>query len=300
MTDYGHDLLFGTHAEPPAGHPASVVALAGLTERTGLDVVSIADHPYWPGRLDTIALLSFIAARTARVQLVANLFNLPLRSPGILAGTAATLDILTGGRFELGLAPGAQQLWAGIIAEGGPRRTAAESVEALQEAVQIIRALWRGGPDLHVDGRHYQLAGARTGPVPPHDIKIWIGAYQPRMLALTGRLADAVLPSSPAFPPERWPSANEIIDQAAAGAGRSPDAVRRVSNIAGEFSARGAGFLQGPPSDWASQLTELTLASGVSAYLLYRVSTPDLIERFAAEVAPAVREQVTAERGRAA
>jgi hypothetical protein len=102
------------------------------------------------------------------------------------------------------------------------------------------------------------------------------------------------VPSSPHFPPERFPAANEIVDEASAGAGRSPDAVQRLYNIAGT----GSGFLQGPPKVWAEQLAELTLTQGVSTYILYRVESADVIRRFAAEVAPAVRELVDAERTR--
>jgi hypothetical protein len=115
---------------------------------------------------------------------------------------------------------------------------------------------------------------------------------------MIGRVGDGILPSSPYFEPGRWPPANEIIDQAAAAAGRAPEAVRRAYNIAGDFSATGTGFLQGPPKIWVEQLTELTLDSGVSAYILYRAQDADVIRQFAGEVAPALRESVESERAR--
>ena len=121
MPDYGHDLMFGTMLEPPAERALDVVELAELTEQVGLDLVSLADHPYWPERLDTFALLAAIAARTNRVRILPNLANLPLRPPAMLARTAATLDLLSGGRFELGIATGAQQMWDAIVSEGGPQ-----------------------------------------------------------------------------------------------------------------------------------------------------------------------------------
>jgi alkanesulfonate monooxygenase SsuD/methylene tetrahydromethanopterin reductase-like flavin-dependent oxidoreductase (luciferase family) len=299
MTDHGHDLMFGTLLEPAAGRAQDVVALAELTEQVGLDLVSLSDHPYWPDRLDTVALLSVIVARTTRVRVLPNLANLPLRPPPMLARTAAALDILSGGRFELGIGSGAQQLWGRIVAEGGPQRTAGESIDALEEAVRIVRALWTPGPDVRFDGEHYRLDGVKPGPFPVHDMNIWLGAYQPRMLRLTGRVADGWVPSSPGLPPERLAEANRIIDEAAAGAGRSPEAVRRVYNIDGDFAGTGSGFLQGPPKVWVEQLAELTLTEGMSVYILYRVGSADVIRRFAAEVAPAVREIVTAERARA-
>jgi alkanesulfonate monooxygenase SsuD/methylene tetrahydromethanopterin reductase-like flavin-dependent oxidoreductase (luciferase family) len=298
VTDYGHDLLFGTHLNPPAERALDVLELAQVTEQTGLDMVSISDHPYLPERLDALTLLSVIAARTSRVRVLSNLANLPLRPPPVLARTAATLDIISEGRFELGLGTGSSQLWDGILAEGGPRRGPGESIVALEEAVRIIRALWTPGPDVRFEGTHYRLDGAKPGPFPAHDIGIWLGAYRPRLLRLVGRAGDAFVPSSPYLPPERLPEANRIIDEAAVGAGRSPAAVRRVYNIAGEFTSTRSGFLQGPPHVWVEQLTELALTQGISTYLLYRVETADVIRQFAAEVAPAIREMVTAERAR--
>ena len=109
----------------------------------------------------------------------------------------------------------------------------------------------------------------------------WLGAYQPRMLGLVGRVADGSIPSSPYLPPEQLATANRIIDAAAIDAGRSPDAVRRIYNIGGEFSRNGKGFLQGPPAVWVEQLTELTLVHGVSGYILCRVESGDIVRRFA-------------------
>jgi len=296
MPDYGHDLMFGAMLEPERA--ADAVALAVLAEQVGLDAVSLADHPYWPERLDTFALLAYIAARTDRVRVFPNLANLPLRPPAMLARTAATLDVLSDGRFELGIGSGAQQLWDAIVAEGGPVRDAAESINALDEAVQVIRALWLAGPEVSFTGRHYRIAGATPGPTPAHDINIWLGAYQSRMLGLVGRVADGWVPSSPYLTPEQLPAANQIIDAAAVDAGRSPDAVRRIFNIGGEFNRTGRGFLHGPPALWVEQLTELTLAHGVSGDILYRVESGDVIRRFAYEVVPAVRSAVSSERGR--
>jgi hypothetical protein len=127
---------------------------------------------------------------------------------------------------------------------------------------------------------------------------IWLGAYQPRMLGLVGRVADGWIPSSPGLPPEQFAAANQIIDAAAVDAGRSPAAVRRIYNVDGEFNGTGDGFLQGSPAVWIEHLSELTLVHGVSGYILYRVESDDVIKRFADEVATAVRSAVSAERAR--
>jgi alkanesulfonate monooxygenase SsuD/methylene tetrahydromethanopterin reductase-like flavin-dependent oxidoreductase (luciferase family) len=124
MADYGHELRFGVMLQPGADWRRDVLALAELAEQEGLDLVSLPDHPYWTDRLDTMTLLGAIVARTSRVRVFSNLANLPLRPPLTLARAAATLDILSDGRFELGLATGAQQMWEYITADGGPRRSA--------------------------------------------------------------------------------------------------------------------------------------------------------------------------------
>jgi alkanesulfonate monooxygenase SsuD/methylene tetrahydromethanopterin reductase-like flavin-dependent oxidoreductase (luciferase family) len=299
VTDYGHPLWFGVLLEPPVDQPLAVVELAEVSEDAGLDLVSLSDHPYWPQRLDTLTLLAAIAERTSRIRLMSNLANLPLRPPAMLARVATTLDLLSGGRFDLGIATGAQQLWDGVIADGGPPRDAGESIEALQEAVQIIRALWApDGPPVRFEGRHYRLGGAAPGPAALHDIELWFGAYQPRLLKLTGAMADGWLPSSPFFAPHEFSAANRLIDEAATAADRAPAAVRRGYNIDGDFAGAGPGFLQGPPAVWAEQLTELVLSEGVSTLVLYRACDATTIERFGHEVAPAVRELVDAERAR--
>ena len=93
-----------------------MVALAGVAEAAGLELLSFQDHPYQPAFLDTWTLLSFLAARTERVRLAPNVLNLPLRPPAMVARSAASLDLLSGGRVELGLGAGA--FWEAIEAMG--------------------------------------------------------------------------------------------------------------------------------------------------------------------------------------
>jgi alkanesulfonate monooxygenase SsuD/methylene tetrahydromethanopterin reductase-like flavin-dependent oxidoreductase (luciferase family) len=293
MPDYGRDLLFGVFVPPLAQQADAVLALAQRADEAGLDMVSVQDHPYNPQFLDTWTLLTTIAAATSRVRVFPNVANLPLRPPAMLAREVATLDILSGGRAELGIGAGA--FWDAIEAMGGPRRSAGESVAALREAIGVIRALWTPGRGARLTGDHYSLHGAKPGPFPVHDIGIWVGSYKERMLRLTGELADGWLPSSPYAPPEQLAGMNAIIDRAAADAGRSPQDVRRLYNISGSFSGSGSEFLQGPPKVWAEQLTGLALDEGISGFVLM-VNDTQTIDQFAAEVVPAVRELVAAER----
>jgi alkanesulfonate monooxygenase SsuD/methylene tetrahydromethanopterin reductase-like flavin-dependent oxidoreductase (luciferase family) len=294
VTDYGHDLLFGTFLTPTAADVDRVLALAGLTEQVGLDLVALQDHPYQARFVDTWTMLSVIAARTTRVRVAPDVANLPLRPPAVLARSVATLDLVSRGRVELGLGAGA--FWDAIAAMGGTRLTPGEGVDALAEAIQIIRATWaEGGPAVRVDGRHHRVRGMHPGPAPAHDVEIWVGAYKKRMLALTGRTADGWLPSAGFAPPDQLPAMNKAIDAAAEEVGRDPRAVRRLYNVNGRFTAGGAGFLDGPAEVWVEQLVELALGEGISAFILAS-DEPDDIRRYAGEVAPAVRDAVDLER----
>jgi alkanesulfonate monooxygenase SsuD/methylene tetrahydromethanopterin reductase-like flavin-dependent oxidoreductase (luciferase family) len=106
VIDYGHDLQFGVFVAPAAQSADHVVALSALAEEVGYDLVTFNDHPYSPGSLDTLTLMSFVAARTGRVRLAANVLSLPLRPPAVLARAVASLDILSHGRAELGIGTG--------------------------------------------------------------------------------------------------------------------------------------------------------------------------------------------------
>lgn len=147
MTDYGHDLLFGTFVTPAAQPPMHAVDLAMVADRAGLDLVTFQDHPYQPSFHDTWTLLSYVASRTERIHVSPNVLNLPLRQPAVIARSAASLDLLSGGRFELGI--GAGGFWDAIEAMGSRRLAPGQSIEALEEAIEIMRGIWatqeRGG-----------------------------------------------------------------------------------------------------------------------------------------------------------
>ncbi len=295
MTDYGHELEFGIFLTPSSQAPHDVVNLAILADSSGLDLVTFQDHPYQPAFLDTWTLISYAAARTQRAKLAGNVLNLPLRNPAVLARSLASLDLLSGGRIELGI--GAGGFHDAIAAMGGPKRLPGESVDALAEGIEVIRQIWdttaRGG--IRFDGRYYNLSGAKRGPAPAHPIGIWVGAYKPRMLRLTGELADGWLPSLGYLQPGQLAEGNAIIDGAAAQAGREPEAVRRLLNIGGRFAPTASGPLDGPAEHWAGQLAELALTEGISTFIL-ATDDPVTIGTYAAEVAPAVRQLVTAAR----
>ncbi|MEU8106938.1 LLM class flavin-dependent oxidoreductase [Nonomuraea muscovyensis] len=291
------DVWFGAFLAPEATGHERLLRHVTLADRLGLDLLGVQDHPYQPAFLDTWTLLSAAAQRTERIRLVPDVANLPLRPPAMLARAAASLDILSGGRVELGLGAGA--FWDAIAAMGGRRLSPPEAVEALAEAITVLRRLWTPGDPVVFEGTHYRLAGAAPGPFPPHRIGVWIGAIKPRMLELTGRMGDGWLPSSFYSPPEAVTRQAKVLDAAAEDAGRDPAEIRKVYNISGDFSPRaGAGFLDGPPRLWAEQLAELVLTVGMGGFVLAPgVDAERDLRVFAEEVAPAVRQAVVRERG---
>jgi alkanesulfonate monooxygenase SsuD/methylene tetrahydromethanopterin reductase-like flavin-dependent oxidoreductase (luciferase family) len=238
--------------------------------------------------------MSWVAARTKRIHIAPNVLNVPLRPPAITARAAASLDLLSGGRFDLAL--GAGYFWDAIEAMGGRRLTPGQAVDALSEAIDVIRGLWAAGDrtPLRFDGEHYELHGVRRGPAPARDLPLWIGAMKPRMLRLTGRKGDGWLPGLGNMQPGDFARGNAIIDEAAVAAGRDPRKIRRLANISGQFGARNGGFLVGPSDQWVEQLLPYALDDGLSTFILAG-DDPEAIRRFALEVAPALRAAVAAE-----
>jgi alkanesulfonate monooxygenase SsuD/methylene tetrahydromethanopterin reductase-like flavin-dependent oxidoreductase (luciferase family) len=277
--DHGQPVRFGVFVTPEATErPLQVAALA---DELGFDLVGVQDHPYQRRFFDTWTLLAAIAMRTQQITLFPDVANLPLRPPAMLAKAAATLDILSGGRVELGM--GAGSFWGGIKAYGGPLRTPGESVSAIVEAIQVIRLLWSGQHGIRFDGKFYSLHGAHSGPVPAHPIGIWLGAYKPRMLAIVGRLADGWVPSYGYVKEPDLLDGNRRIDEAAAAGVRDPRSIRRVLN---------AGYMD------ADKMVSLVVDHGMDTFLV--ADDPDEMRTFAKDVAPRVREEVESRRSRRA
>jgi alkanesulfonate monooxygenase SsuD/methylene tetrahydromethanopterin reductase-like flavin-dependent oxidoreductase (luciferase family) len=300
--DYGRAPEFGYFLIPDAGRPVAVLDTARLLDRLGYDLVGIQDHPYQSAHLDTLSLLGVILAQTSSVRVFADVGDLPMRSPAVLAKAAATLDLLSGGRFEMGI--GAGGFLQAAHAMGAPEWTAGQSLAALEEAVAVMRAMWSGEHrGLRLDGQYYALSGVHPGPKPLHAIPIWIGANKPHALALTGRVADGwVTPLMSYKPPAEAAEGNRAIDIAAREAGRDPRDIRRIYNIQGAFTARAApasdadGQIMGPPEHWTDVLTHLCVDLGFDTFIL--VSDPDepTLTTFIADVAPAVRHRVAEHR----
>lgn len=287
---YGHALAFGVRITPTPD-PAGPVGLARLAEELGYDVVTVPDRPDDPG-LDAGTLLSWIAGVTSTIRLTADGHDLPLREPALLARSVATLDHLAGGRVELGFALAAPAAAAGM---GAPVWSPEEAVEALGEALDVVRELWnvldRGLA--RTGGRFYRVSGARKG-APAHDVPITITGVEPALLELAGRRADGwSLPHRDlARDLAALPEGNERVDAAARAAGRDPREIRRRITVRGGFGERD-GALTGVPAEWVEDLLPLVVEHGVDTIVLDS-DDPAVLTRFAGEVVPALRAAVEA------
>lgn len=297
MGDYGRELEFGVSVEPLAEPPDWARRVAVAADRAGLDLVGIQDHPYQRRFLDTWTLISTLVPVTQSIRFFPDVASLPLRPPAMLAKAAASLDVISGGRVEVGLGAGA--FWDAIAAMDGPRRSPGEAVRSVEEAIQVMRLAWSEERSVRFEGEIYSLAGMRPGPRPAHDIGIWVGAYGPRMLGLIGRLADGWVPSLGYISRDRIPEMQRRIDEGAARAGRDPAEIRRALNVSGKIGGPGDGPLEGPVQKWVDEIARLVLELGFDTFVFWPSDDHvRQIELFAGEVAPAVREAVAAERSR--
>jgi hypothetical protein len=156
-------------------------------------------------------------------------------------------------------------------------------VDALGEAIDVIRGIWDAAEPgaLHAGGEFYKVDGAERGPAPAHQIPIVLGAYKSKMLDLVGRSADGWLPTLPGMETGGLARGNAIIDDAARAAGRDPRQITRLLNIY--------------PDQTSEALTRMALEDGVSTFIVVSDET-EVLERFAAELIPEVREQIARQR----
>jgi len=286
---YGRELTFGLSIVPASAELETARGLARRADELGLELIGIQDHPYQWRFIDTWALIADLLGRTERIHVFPDVANLPLRGAAMIAKHAASLDVLSGGRFELGLGSGA--FWEAVRAMGGPVRSGPEALQSLEEAIAIIRAFWSGERTIAVEGEHYSVKGLHPGPAPVHPIAIWLGVGKPRALELTGRLADGWIPSSGWATAENVPAMQRHIDEGAAAAGRDPSEIRRLYNVSGRIcNGVTSSLLDGPPEHWVQTLTSFATDLGFDTFIFWPAEEPlAQLERFAQEVVPALR-----------
>ena len=200
-----------TTIEASAGKDA--VEFAVEAERLGLDVCWVAEA--WGA--DAPSPLGYLAARTERMLLGSGVIQIGTRSPVTIAQTAMTLAHLSGGRFLLGLGVSGPQVMEGLhgVPFGHP-------LGRMRETVEIVRRVFTGEKVTYA-GRHYDLPLPGSKPMrvslPPVSVPVYLATLSPKMLALTGEIADGWLGTS--FIPERADAYFEHLDEGLARAGRT-------------------------------------------------------------------------------
>jgi alkanesulfonate monooxygenase SsuD/methylene tetrahydromethanopterin reductase-like flavin-dependent oxidoreductase (luciferase family) len=302
--------LFGINITPSANRADNAFEITKISDNLGIDLISVQDHPYNGSFFDTWTLITALAMSARNAHLMTNVADVPLRHPPLLAKSAATLDILTKGRVELGVGAGA--FWKAIIGYGGPSRTPAEAVGALEEAIQIMRLMWNIDESNYratFNGKFYRLDGAQTGPRPFHPIRIWLGALGPKMLSLTGRLGDGWTVSYGYAPLQQIPKMQQTIDQSLAAAGRKTNEVHRNYNLAGIVLESGSkkagqqehiitngeqdGLLVGSIDFWVDTIVKFYKDLRMDSFTFWPANeSAEEVELFAKRVVPRVKENI--------
>lgn len=301
-----------------------LIKLAQQAEREGLDFVSFQDHLYNPHWVDTWTLLTTVGAHTERIGLQIATATLPLRYPPMLAKQAMTLDLLTGGRLELGIGSGGPQYADGIRSLGVDPPGGGQAVRLVAEAIDVLRALWQPGPDISEEpadqlariqrnyddyllpadgwpavsfqGSLLRLQGALYGPAPTHHIPILVGATKPRMAGVVGRAADGWIVSQGRLRHDELLALHERVDKAAMDAGRDPTAIIRQYNMFGTIGLPGSTHLgprpafAGTAGEWTELLLRCCTADRMTAINYWPGDDPEQLSVYAAEVVPQVRQ----------
>ena len=230
-------------------------------EDMGFDTVCISEHLTNGWQLSALAAMSYAAASTSRLRILSLVLQNDLHHPALLAKNIATIDVLSGGRVELGLGAG----WNpdDCHAVGLPFDDARTRVARLAEGVEVIREYFTG-PTVDFDGNHYRvdhmeaLPRCVQQPRPP----ILIGAGGPAMLELAGRRADIVGIHAAMGRPDLGTAAADLsaasiaakiarVRDAAAAAGRTPPALQFTCYHVRVTDAPGGNT---PRSSWAAEI----------------------------------------------
>jgi probable F420-dependent oxidoreductase len=224
---------FGAPVSGAWATPENLTAFASRAEQAGYDSlwtfqrllvpVDSAMEPVYHSVLDPLVAHGYVAASTSRIRLGIAVVNLPFISPAVLAKQAATLDVLSAGRLDLGLGIG----WMPEEFEAAGASMARRGARA-DEYVAVLRALWAEGVS-QFSGEFYSVPAGHADPKPvqPGGPPVLLGGMAPPALARAGRLADGWLTSS-RTDLSRIADGIKIVRSAASDAGRDPDALRII------------------------------------------------------------------------
>jgi len=312
---------------------ATIAAACEAAERGGFDAFTRPDHLLAEGTLgapsgtlhECFTTLAALAARTTRIRFVPVVACNSFRHPALLARMVATLDVVSGGRMELGLGAGWHR--REYDAYGYPFPPISERLARLREGIGVIKRLWTGDAVDH-DGPHYRLRAARCTPVPLQRPRppILVGGGGPGLLAIAAAEADVVNVVPPAshgaadpaevrrFTLARFRDRAVQVRRLAAEAGRDPASLvlsavvfvqltddaaatrRAYEAIAARWSLDPAAaerlpiVIAGTPDVLRDRLAERLAALDVR-YAILNFADPAAVARFAADVLPALRAQ---------
>lgn len=290
--------------------PATIESRVRAAEEAGLHSVWFMDHLAAPARPDADALegwtlASFLAARTERIRLGHLVLCDAFRPPALLAKMAATLDVLSNGRLELGLG------WGSVPGElatfGIGREPPAVRAARLDETLTAVRALLTGEP-VDLDGEHVTLRGAIARPRPVQDpLPITIGGAGRRLtVPLVNAHADWW--NCPCYAVDRLAELRPLVAdhvrvsvQRPLGMASSSAEREEVAALADRRFGSWGGLVTGTPDEVAAALQrDVDLGAELTIAVLHDFGRPESIRLFADEVVPALRHPAaeSADRGR--
>jgi probable F420-dependent oxidoreductase len=226
--------------------PAELAKFGGLAEELGYDslwtfqrLLSPADGGggvVYQSVLDPLIALAYLAAHTSRARLGVAVLNLPFVSPTHLAKQAATLDVLSNGRLDLGLGIG----WSPLEFTASNADTARRGART-EEFVAALRAQWADSP-VHFEGEFYTVPVSRMEPKPVQKPgpPILLGGAVPAAMERAGRLADGWMSRSGTVL-AGIASDVAIVRAAAERAGRDPDRMRIICRGVVRYDPSGVG-----------------------------------------------------------
>jgi probable F420-dependent oxidoreductase len=223
-----------------------------------------AAHPGWSGPYDVkstfhepLVLFGFLAAVTS-LELVTGIIILPQRQTVLVAKQAAEVDLLTRGRFRLGVGLG----WNAVEYEALGKRFS-DRGRRMGEQIELMRRLWTETTVTHA-GADERVTGAGLAPLPvQRPIPVWFGAMSPAAYRRAGRLGDGWFPQH--APGPKLDEARAIVERAAVEAGRDPKALGMEGRVS--LGAGGAAKLAEQAQRWreagATHLTINTMGAGL-------------------------------------
>jgi F420-dependent oxidoreductase-like protein len=298
--------------------------IARLVEDLGYESLWRSDHffslfgPPERESLETFESLTTLARETRRIRFGPLVTSITFRHPSLLARMAAAVDVLSGGRLELGMGAGWHE--GEHRAFGLPFPPPRQRMEMLEEGIQVVRALWTG-ERVDFQGKHYRLENAASRPVPvqrPAPPIIVGGSGEKRLLRIVARHADEW--NVTAMRPDTYRHKRAVLERHCEELGRDPATIRRswmggflvaesaealerrarrlqeilppLARVSGEAlpaALQARGWLVGRPDEVAGQIRALEEA-GVQRFMLqlHDQEDMDLVELVAREVMPAV------------